>query len=171
MQCKNAHPLVPKYLDEELSEAEAAPLRRHLLECSACRVRVQEARSLRAWFVPSPPVAVPRGFAARVARRAFAGDPGEVAPVRAEAPAEGGRVYQFTLQLTAAAAVLLATLSIALTIDKRPKVERLQADGTSLSRTLDELDALNRAEEATRADDPVEDAGEARGAAERDQDR
>ncbi|TAJ16410.1 MAG: zf-HC2 domain-containing protein, partial [Planctomycetota bacterium] len=64
--CAAALELVPGYLDEELSEEQAAPLRRHLLACHACREHAQAERALHRWFVPSAPVAVPEGFAARV---------------------------------------------------------------------------------------------------------
>ena len=79
--CDDARALVPSYLDGELSEAQASPLRAHLLDCPACRGVAKEGKALRRWFEFEPaPVSVPAGFAARVARRAFAGDPGLLVP-------------------------------------------------------------------------------------------
>src|ERR1700752_2002103 len=81
--CDETRKLVPRYLDGELSEAQASPLRTHLLDCPACREVAKEGRSFHRWFeaVEPVPVAIPAGFAARVARRAFAGDPGMLVPV------------------------------------------------------------------------------------------
>lgn len=76
MNCNDAHPLIPSYLDGELSEAQAGPLRKHLLACQTCRTGAQSDKNLKRWFVASAAVPVPRDFAARVARRAFAGDRG-----------------------------------------------------------------------------------------------
>ena len=78
IECSEAQALVAGYLDEELSEAQAAPLRQHLLDCHACRHLVAEDKALRAWFVQESEPEVPAGFAARVAQAAFAGtQPGE----------------------------------------------------------------------------------------------
>ena len=68
--CQNAQSLVPSYTDGELSEEQAAPLRRHLLECLACREVAQGEQALKRWFVPAEDAlaVAPQGFAARVAR-------------------------------------------------------------------------------------------------------
>lgn len=73
MECGDARPLVPSYLDGELTEAQAAPLRKHLLACQACRAGAQAEKNMKRWFAATEPIAVPRGFSARVARAAFAG--------------------------------------------------------------------------------------------------
>ena len=73
MECDRLKALVPVYVDGELSEELAAPMRRHLMECGACRAAVAEAKAMASWFVPGPEVAVPAGFAARVTQRAFKG--------------------------------------------------------------------------------------------------
>jgi len=73
MECGDARPLVPSYLDGELTEAQAAPLRKHLLACQACRAGAQAEKNMKRWFAVTEPIAVPRGFSARVARAAFAG--------------------------------------------------------------------------------------------------
>jgi anti-sigma factor RsiW len=73
MECMDARPLVPSYLDGEISEAQAGPLRRHLLACPSCRASAQAGKHMKRWFEPTAIVPVPRDFAARVARRAFAG--------------------------------------------------------------------------------------------------
>ena len=76
MNCETARPLIPLYLDGELTEPRASALRPHLLECPDCRGVAQAGKALKTWFVPTEPEAIPEGFAARVARRAFAGDRG-----------------------------------------------------------------------------------------------
>ena len=53
MTCNEALPLVWSYLDGELSEAQAAPLRKHLLECNGCRNSAQHGKTLKRWFVRS----------------------------------------------------------------------------------------------------------------------
>jgi len=78
MDCSEARALVAGYLDEELSEAQAAPLRQHLMDCPGCRQLAADDKALRAWFVQESEPEVPVGFAARVAQAAFAGaQPGE----------------------------------------------------------------------------------------------
>ena len=73
MPCENARSLVPSYLDGELSEEQAAPLREHLYACRECREQTKQEKSLKAWFVDEE-VAIPAGFAGEIARRAFAGE-------------------------------------------------------------------------------------------------
>jgi hypothetical protein len=102
-----------------------------------------------------------RGFAARVARRAFQGDTGQgdtgdfatglSAPRTGE---EGGRLLQFVLACTAAAAGLLLVLAIGVRQLGLPQTDRLEADdqpAVQLDRALEELDRLNRAEKAPHA--------------------
>jgi anti-sigma factor RsiW len=125
--CDDARPLVPSYLDGELSEAQASPLRTHLLDCPACREVAKEGKALKRWFEPDPTVAsVPVGFAARVARRAFAGDPGLLVP---EPPLQRARrpLLPFLLVATAVAAALLFVLAIAIQRESLPKTDRLDA--------------------------------------------
>lgn len=114
MNCDRAQPLVPLYLDGELSEIQADELRPHLLSCPSCRAAMQAERSLSAWFVPTAPVAVPDGFAARVARRAFAGDPGVLQPASAGPAGLETPILQFALRALAAAAVVLIVFAIAI---------------------------------------------------------
>ena len=83
--CDRMKTLLSSYVDGELSEEQSAPLRTHLLECRACREATQESKVIRRWFTEAQePAEVPQGFAARVARRAFAGDPGLLEPVAPE---------------------------------------------------------------------------------------
>jgi len=115
--CENAASLVPGYLDGELTEAQAGPLRAHLLACPACREEAKGERNLKSWFTEAaaPAVEVPPGFAARVARRAFAGDPGILTPATpAAATDESSRILPFLLQLTAVAAGLLMVFAVAI---------------------------------------------------------
>ena len=117
--CEHAGPLVSSYLDNELSEAQAAPLRQHLLGCPACRELAKQGKVLSAWFAGDTPPVAPPGFAARVARRAFAGDTGDsLAPT--PVTAGEGSLLSFTLRLTAAAAVTLLGLSLAISFASRP---------------------------------------------------
>ncbi|MFT4541599.1 MAG: anti-sigma factor RsiW [Planctomycetota bacterium] len=179
MNCRDASALVAGYLDDELSEAQAAPLRQHFLDCHSCRGQVQKGKSLQAWFPETPEVAVPSGFAKRVTRMAFAQVPAEAAtdaasgqeqelvlqPVgrRSEpssmsstraAFAGGGTTDRvstrdFVLQLIAVAAVLLVALSISLRGIHMPTDGELQADDGSLIEALQGLDELNRGDAAT----------------------
>ena len=153
MNCNQAEPLIPSYLDGELSEAQAGPLRKHLLDCQPCRGAAQGEKNLKRWFVPEAGVMVPRDFASRVARRAFAGDRGErfadtpslrIAARRGEDPN-----LRFVLQLTSLAAAVLIFLSLAIGSLKLPSGSKLEADSTrevKLERAIQELDRLNATE-------------------------
>jgi hypothetical protein len=154
MECKNARQLIPSYLDGELTEAQASPLRKHLLDCQPCRGATQGEKNMKRWFVDAEPVAIPRDFSARVARRAFAGDTGEgyvTAPVGplvgSSAASEDDGHLRFVLRLTAVAAAVLIFLSLALSRINLPSESRLMADDhpeVSLDRALDELDRLEK---------------------------
>lgn len=166
MDCNDARPLVPSYLDGELSEAQAGPLRRHLLACQPCRANAQTGKNLKRWFAPTEPVAVPRDFAARVARMAFAGvevpdetpsrelevERAPAAPVvLARAEPEEGRILTFVLRLTVAAAVLALLASVAIQSLRRPSSAELRADDRrtmTLEQALERLDRIERAEQA-----------------------
>jgi anti-sigma factor RsiW len=144
--CKEAVPMIGAYLDGELSPASAALLRPHLLECPACRNSTADGRALQRWFTPlreSPSApAVPSGFAARVARRAVAGDTGErTAPV-----AQEGKLLPFVLRLTAAAAAVTLLLALGVRLRSRPDADNLSADDRkplSMTQIQSELDRLN----------------------------
>lgn len=154
--CKEAVPMIGAYLDGELSPASAALLRPHLLECPACRNSTADGRALQRWFSPlresaSAPV-VPAGFAARVARRAVAGDTGE----RGAAAAQEGKLLPFVLRLTAAAAVVTLTLALGVRLRSRPDAGSLSADDhkpLSMSQIQTELDRLNGVTPAEPAPD------------------
>lgn len=155
--CNESRHLIPAYLDGELSEAQAGPLRQHLLDCRDCRSGAQDGKSLRGWFVAEEADdLVPPGFAAHVARRAFAGATGEAAtePVGALPAAVRGRHLDFVLQLTAAAAAVLLVLVAGLRMQELPSGDRLRADDRSpapVEEILEELETLN-AEEPAPAD-------------------
>lgn len=151
MNCHTARPLVPLYVDGELGESQSHALRPHLLECPACRAVAQEQKTLKAWFVPSAPIAVPEGFAARVARRAIAGDTGEGFEFSSREEQQGS-VTAWVLQAVAVAALLLITLSIAIRRQEIPQSPELKAlEARSLAETVQALDELNRAEDAPDA--------------------
>jgi anti-sigma factor RsiW len=124
--CDDARVLVPSYLDGELSEAQASPLRAHLLACPACREVAKEGKTLKRWFAAPPErVRVPDGFAARVARRAFAGDPGLLVPEAG--PARQRPLLPFLLLATAVAAAVLLVLAVAIQRESLPESNRLEA--------------------------------------------
>ena len=146
--CTDARPLIMSYLDGELSEAQAAPLRKHLLECQPCRAGAQDQKNLKRWFQPGEPVAVPRDFAARVARRAFQGDRGEsFVPAALPSPSEGKRQLRLVHALTALAAGVVICLSVAIRGLALPEGSTAVADDQTapppLEQTLEQLDALN----------------------------
>jgi anti-sigma factor RsiW len=158
MKCPKARGIVPRYLDDELPEAQAAPLRTHLLSCPSCRRAAQEGKSLKAWFAFPPAVQVPDGFAARVARLARAGE-GRHVPVPIPNPAFASgptaivadpeeRVRSFVLTAVAVAALVLLALAIGLRRLDMPGTGRLSADSGSMERSLEALKAQN-AREAT----------------------
>ena len=155
--CDHATGLVPAYLDGELSEAQAAPLREHLLACHGCREIAKEGKTLKRWFVADDAPAVPVGFASRVARRAFAGDLGEVAaPALVEQEPEG-KLLPFILRLTAAAAAVLLILAAALQFQSRPTpADELRAD--DLDEVWAEIYGLENAPPAPAALDAALDA-------------
>jgi len=162
MECQNARSMIPSYCDGELSQAQAGPLRQHLLDCQPCRGSAQDLKNLKRWFAAPASAAVPEGFAARVARRAFQGDTGELVLEGAGALAgdsaapleqDGGRLLRFVLACTAAAAVVLLVLAIGVRQLGLPHGDRIVAEppAPSLDRALEELDRLNRAEKAPHA--------------------
>ena len=73
-------------------------------------------------------------------------------PVRAatdtNSRTSGARILPFLLQVTAAAALVLFLASIAVKFQGNPEGEALQADTTNMTEVFDNLDRLNRAEEA-----------------------
>lgn len=144
LDCSQVHPLVAGYLDGELSEAQAAPMRQHLLACSRCRQVVQGQEALKHWFVPGPAVSVPDGFAVRVARRAFQGDRGLLTPVAPSADAERRALLRFVVNLCAVAAAALLIVSMARQLGKQPESRTLRAESVSLDQALQDLDRLNR---------------------------
>ena len=146
--CDEARALVPAYLDGELSADRASPLRQHLMECADCRTKTQAHKAQRQWFVSTPEVSVPDGFAARVARRAFQGDTGE-APQRTEVLAP---VLPFVLKMTAAAAGILLVLSGVIRAVDIPTGGELRADDAAtmtLEEALDRLEVLDGREART----------------------
>jgi hypothetical protein len=160
--CIETRPMIMSYLDGQLSEAQAAPLRKHLLECQPCRGSAQDQKNLSRWFAASrsePPAAIPRDFAARVARRAFQGDRGTLTADEAwrARPAHDSRHLRLVMALTAAAAVLVMILSVAIRRSMLPDGTQLQADDRNdvvlpLDEAVRRLDQLN-AEDASRAAD------------------
>jgi hypothetical protein len=167
MDCRQAEPLIPSYLDGELSEVRAAPLRRHLLDCQPCRAGAQGEKNFKRWFAPATAAVIPTGFAARVARRAFAGDAGEgltggmvlqpqLSPSLRLVETEE-RTFQFVLALTAAAALVVIALAVSMRSWSLPSGTSLRAtDGReqiSVEDAIERLDQLNRAELARPAAD------------------
>lgn len=173
LQCDVAAPLVPTYLDGELSEELAHPLRRHLLACHACREVAQGEQALKRWFPDLGEPAVPNDFAARVARRAFAGDTGWSDPddphghggpaapepvvaatsVGPAAVEPQGRLLSFVTGLTAVAAAVLFVLALAIRGQDLPDHSGLSADDTpTFQEVLEDLEHLNEATETELED-------------------
>lgn len=150
MNCEHARPLVPLYLDGELTSAQSAELRPHLLSCPNCRGLAQTEQSLHAWFVPTAEVSVPIGFAAHVARRAVAGDTGSESSGGSEERSTRGQpehILQFVLHALAIAAVALVVISIAMRRLDQPAAEELKAhESQALGASLLALDQINREE-------------------------
>ena len=157
MECTDAQVLLTRYLDDELTEERAAPLRAHLLACHECRAMVQEGRSLSSWFVAPKPVQVPEGFAARVAHRSLMGNRGALVALPPSAatetaPAQPGRAGEqeslrgFVLSAIALAALVLLALSIAMRRLELPGGEGLEAKDTSREQAVEALRALNEGE-------------------------
>ncbi|MEM9379005.1 MAG: zf-HC2 domain-containing protein [Planctomycetota bacterium] len=164
MRCDVVLALVPTFVDEELTESVASSVREHLKDCRSCRSAVQEERSLRQWFVPTEEVEVPDGFAARVARRAFAGDEG-LAPVApdplesdpvevipfAAVPAVSGAatardtagLLSFSRTLVAAAAAAMVAVTLFIANGTHPASQGLGAS-EDLDEALEALDEENR---------------------------
>lgn len=147
MNCHDSRTLIPSYLDGELSEHQAAPLRQHLLDCQACRKAASGQKALGRWFEhePASDVAVPAGFAERVTRLAFAG----AVPRSSEEPLETAGATEATLQstvlwMTAAAAAVLLVVSGMLAQLPRGDGSNLRAgEDQTLEETLEEIDALS----------------------------
>ena len=182
MRCDEAEALIPSYLDGELQESQAAPLRRHLLDCQSCRAGAQREKNLKRWFQRDEHAAIPQGFAARIARRALAGDTGqpeiEIVPAAPAAAIRGHHgtattdvvrthedpILRFVLQATAAAALVVLALSFALRSQSLPSGTSLRAaDGRgeiSVEQALERLDELNRRDpDAAKPSRPADPAG------------
>lgn len=117
LTCDSASALVPGFLDGELSEEQTSSVRAHLLDCPACREVAKGEQVLKRWFIDEPIPDAPAGFAARVSRRAFAGDPGVLVPVAGHSSESS--VLPFVLRLTAAAAALLLMLAATMHVRSR----------------------------------------------------
>ena len=134
LSCDDSRSLVPGYLDGELTEEQAAPLRAHLFDCPGCREVAKQGKTLARWFAPGVlDVAVPEGFAVRVARRALAGDPGlpdQLQPASLAGSRSRGRsgsLLPFLLTASAVAASLLFALAVALQSQTLPAENGLDA--------------------------------------------
>lgn len=151
--CTDSRPLIMSYLDGELSEAQAAPLRKHLLECQPCRASAQDQKNLGRWLstakAEQEPIRVPRDFAARVARRAFQGDRGALdtqAPVLQLPQRRDDRALRFVLVFTAAAAAVVLFCAVGIRQLTLPTGSRMVADEETvlpLEEAIRELDRLN----------------------------
>ncbi len=170
MDCDRSKTLLAAYMDGELAEGLAGPLRKHLLECGACRARASEAKALASWFVPTEPVAVPQGFASRVAALAMAGAPAQVGAATERAGADvvlrpaargprpvdaSGSPARFAMALAGLAAAVLVGLSLWLAAGGHQTFEEqrgLVADEQTLEAELKRLEELNRAAEQRPAE-------------------
>lgn len=178
MTCQDARPLVGAYLDGELSETRAGLLRKHLLDCHPCRTGAQDGRNLKRWFSAAREhqqalsqrvtagaalVGVPSGFAARVARRAFAGDVGQVDVVPGPSelldftlPRRSREVasLSFVLTATAIAAAVALLFAVGLRLQGRSTGSSMSADDRApvpVRQVVEELERLNAADSASSA--------------------
>ena len=151
MNCKDCLPLIPSYVDEELSEAQAAPLRQHLMDCRICRKALLGEKAFKRWFDfdLASDVAVPDGFAERVARRAFAGDGGSALAFESSAAGfdeddSSQPILQFVLRATAIAAGLLLVVSVLTFSTRLPDGSNVHGTTTILEKDqiLKELELL-----------------------------
>ncbi|MDH5493105.1 MAG: hypothetical protein OEY14_14215, partial [Myxococcales bacterium] len=107
----------------------------------------QELSGLSHWFPTQAAPEIPSGFAARVARAAFAGETGvrrallpATAPEREVSSTDKG-LLPFVLTLTSVAASLLLFLALFLAQAEQPSGPELSAE--PLPSILEELDRLN----------------------------
>ena len=141
LRCEKVRKLVPSYLDGELEEERAGPLRTHLLACPGCREVAKDATFLGRWFDAArevlPAASAPPAFAARVAGLAFAGvEPtGEptvelqpAARPMGEAAASKRSLLPFLLAVTTVAAAILFVFAVLLQRQAVPTGASLQAD-------------------------------------------
>ncbi|MFT7485791.1 MAG: hypothetical protein ACI9F9_001641 [Candidatus Paceibacteria bacterium] len=152
MECKDCLPLIPGYVDQELSEPQSGPLRQHLMDCQDCRLALSGQKSLERWFTSSAAeeAEVPVGFAARVARRAFAGDLGRtVSELEGAVASDQGAdsstpIYSFVLWATSLAAAVLLIVSGMLFQSQFGEGENLHATGKDSTKAelLEEADKL-----------------------------
>lgn len=135
ISCNDVRQLLPGYLDGELSEAQAGPARTHMLECCACREQVQDGKVLSRWFHSGQgqPLDVPRGFSARIARRAFAGDTGTMVSGNSRSQDAGRErpILPFLLKMTALAACLLFVLALQIKRQSLPDSHEAEASNHS----------------------------------------
>ena len=163
IKCKQLTALVPGYLDGELSEEQATPLRRHLLSCPSCRKGAADLTNLKRWTraaAPSEGFVIPAGFAARVAQAAFGGElhSDDLQPNQAGRSTRAGTatatsasdssVLSFVLGLTTLAAALLISLSFLIGVQGQPQGTDLSAQPMPdmLPDVLRDLDELNAKE-------------------------
>ena len=179
IKCAQLTALVPGYLDGELSEEQAAPLRRHLLSCPGCRRGAADLTNLKRWTtaaVPTGEPAIPAGFAARVAQAAFDGEPAQgvltpqPASAKSDRPAARAEatetpILSFILGLTSLAAALLISLSFFIGVQDQPRGSNLSAEPMpdllpDVLRELDELNAKDlRLERARREREDLKEQG------------
>lgn len=154
MTCSDARPLVGAYLDGELSQTRSSLLRKHLLDCHACRTGAQDGKNLKRWFTAvredqaQLSGAVPSGFAARVARRAFAGDVGHSSEQEFTLKPRGrdSETFDFVLRATAIAAGLALLLAVAARLRGREVGSTMSADDRApvpVKQVVEELERLN----------------------------
>ena len=160
--CSAFQGLVPGYMDGELSEEQAAPLRKHLLSCPDCRSAAQDLGNVSHWFPAPPAVEIPAGFAARVARAAFAGETEVARPaLEREAASMPEAVLDpslrgFVLALTSIAATVLLCLALFMAQEEQPSGPELSAEPIPEAlQELDRLNALEQAPELPPAESPV----------------
>ncbi|MEZ6003051.1 MAG: zf-HC2 domain-containing protein [Planctomycetota bacterium] len=147
MRCEQAQEWISKKVDGVLAVKEVGQLRQHLEQCGECREFEEDMLAMKAWFPAEEAVAVPAGFAQRIAAMAFDGQ--AAAPILQHVsggrPRAGSTPERFAMQLMALAAALLLALGLALYMQRGNSNHNLNADETqTLEQVLEELRELNQ---------------------------
>jgi anti-sigma factor RsiW len=74
MNCKVVQPLLSAFIDEELSQPEAAEVKTHLQRCPCCREEEFEMRLLKRLIATAPEAEPPPGFEDRLFKNVFERD-------------------------------------------------------------------------------------------------
>lgn len=66
MKCKQAGEMISQYLDGEMNSDEKEAFALHIRDCAACRVKLEETRTVHKMFANAERFSAPFGFSTRV---------------------------------------------------------------------------------------------------------